>query len=351
MLGQPTAPSHVYKLAAPRTLRLESSDLPIDALADNELICRTLYSAISPGTELAAYSGMAPLRQSASPYPRLIGYMNVAEVEQAGKVSSRAFPPGTVVYTHAAHSSRYKIGDGEVLSTLPAGLAAEVAAPAYLYRLAWSALRRGGMQSGMAVAVMGLGAIGLAVVQFARHLGAACIAISDFGEARARAEQCGARTLDRKQASQEAAAKTGRDGGIADLVVSTTGGWEDWQICLGLARFNGVISVLGFPGRGGAAPEENPLASQFFYDRQLSIVAAGFGPERAHENAEILANRKSDMARILGWIDAGDLDARLLVNRVALASKLPEILDEMANRRHGSGTVVLDWDDFEGRVR
>src|SRR5690606_38036320 len=118
------------------------------------LICRTLFTAVSPGTELAAYVGLPPLRPTSAPYPRYLGYMNVARVEFAGADAARAYAPGTLVYTHAAHRSTFRIGAEAVLAAVPGGLDARLAAPAYLYRLAWNALRRGGLRPGMQVAVL-----------------------------------------------------------------------------------------------------------------------------------------------------------------------------------------------------
>lgn len=346
MTSRSSISSHVYRLVAPRRLEVENETIGMSTLEAGELVCRTQFSAISPGTELAAYNGLPPLRPTGAPYPRYLGYMNVAEVELAGVDAAHSFPPGTLVYTHAAHRSAFRIGADTVLAVVPDGLAGQAAAPAYLYRLAWNALRRAGMRPGLTVAVLGLGAIGLAAVQLVRHLGGACIAVSSFAEALSRAESAGAQALARPEARLRAADDAKWNGGLAHITISTTNGWDDWQLALGLTRFNGAVSVLGFPGRSEPAPAENPLASRFFYDRQLRIVASGFAPDSAHEGREEPAQLKSDLAAILGWTGDGALDPGLIIDRTVDASNLPELFREMSERRGGPGTVVLDWTSF-----
>lgn len=76
----------VVVLTAPR--RLEFERQPLKEPAPNELLCETLVTAISPGTELAAYIGLPPLR-SGLVYPRVQGYCNVARVRAAGSGIAR----------------------------------------------------------------------------------------------------------------------------------------------------------------------------------------------------------------------------------------------------------------------
>lgn len=338
--------SYVYTLVAPRDLVLAEEPLGEAALGADELVCRTLASAISPGTEIAAYVGLPPLRPVARPYPRYLGYMSVAEVERAGAGAEQRFAPGSLVYTHAAHRDRYRIGADSVLAAVPQGLAPVTASPAYLYRLGWNALRRAGMQPGMSVAVIGLGAIGLATVQLLRHLGATCYAVSSFETALGRAEQSGAMALSRTDARARFLDDSRRDGGLADIVISTTNGWDDWLLALSLARFNGVVSVLGFPGRGEPAATENPLSSRFFYDRQLTLTAAGFAPDHPHTGQEEASRLKADIATLLGWIDEGALDPSQIIISTSPAHEFPQVCRDLSERRAGPGIIVLDWTTF-----
>ncbi len=69
----------ISKLLGPQELAFESETIDESTLAADKILCKTLVSAISPGTEIAAYDGLPPLHPIKA-YPRLVGYCNVAEL-------------------------------------------------------------------------------------------------------------------------------------------------------------------------------------------------------------------------------------------------------------------------------
>ena len=330
-----------YTLVAPGDLRLEQKSLTVDALGEDALLCETVASAISPGTELAAFQGLPPLRPVPSPYPRRLGYMNVARVVATG--SGSPLPAGTLVYTHAAHCSHFVVPRAKVLAVVPATLSPVRASVAYLYRLGWNGLRRAAFKPGCRVAVIGLGAIGLATVQLSSHMGGRTTAISGQAEARARAERAGAATLDKSEASERFLPSLSAMADHMDVVIVTTGSWEDWELALSMTAFNGSIAVLGFPGRGLPPPATNPLASRYFYDRQITIAAAGFAPwppGSGNEPPEVLAG---DIQAILAAIEKNELDPAALIEETVRADRLADAYHRMTSARPGPGTIVLDW--------
>ena len=342
--------SHYFYLFGPHDLRLEQEEIDSRQLGPNELICETLYSAVSPGTELAAYWGLPPLRPTAKVYPRFLGYMNVARVMHAGDDVATSLPTGVLVYTHAAHRDTLKISADRVVAVLPQGLEPRLASPAYLYRLAWNALRRGRFRSDHTVSVIGLGAIGLAAVQLAHNFVADCHAISGHETALEIAKKAGATPMSRANAIARHLDDTARSGGLSDITVTTTNSWDDWQLALSLTRFNGSICVLGFPGRGEPKPDENPLGSKFFYDRQLNISASGFGPEKPGTGEEDAAVLKADTAQILEWIRDRALKPEMLIGETIRAADFPGACEQMAKRRSHPGTIVLDWTEFRSNA-
>jgi hypothetical protein len=74
----------VYKLLAPQELVLIEEQINVDNIGDNEFIAETIYTAISPRTETAAFLGKEPLRPG-NIYPRVVGYCNIAKVLCKGK--------------------------------------------------------------------------------------------------------------------------------------------------------------------------------------------------------------------------------------------------------------------------
>jgi threonine dehydrogenase-like Zn-dependent dehydrogenase len=255
---------------------------------------------------------------------------------------SRPLDPGVLIYSGAAHQSRFVLAEDRVLAVLPTGIDPIAASVAYLYRLGWNALRRAKWARGQQIAIIGLGAIGLATVEIAHLFGCKVLAASDQPAARGIAEACGAQVIDKLEAESQARAVAAMPP-LYDLVISTSNTWSDWQLALRLAAFNGIISVLGFPGRGQPRPDDNPLASQFFYDKQLTISAAGFGPEHAGTGAEDPALLAADISQILAWIRDGKLVPRRLISDVMRAQDLAAAYQRLQSRDRAAGTIVLDW--------
>jgi len=336
--GVPT--SRCYSLLNAKELSLQFVELP--APLDGQLFCETVYSAISPGTELAAYNGLPPLRPTTNVYPRLLGYMNVARVVETGNGLSDQFPVGTLVYTNQAHRSHFVISSSDVLAVVPSGLAPHLATVAYLYRLGWNGLRRAQIREGGEVAVVGLGAIGLASLQLAKHLGFGALGLSDHEPARKAGEKFGCSTLSKKRALQLFLGEPPASD-LRDAVLLTSNVWVDWQLSLAMSKFNGVVSVIGFPGRNEPLPEFNPLNSEYFYDKQLTVSAAGFAPGSVGVGAEQPEQLKQEILTILDWMNSDRLDPKILVASVEPADKLFQIYEAMNTCRDKAGTIVLDW--------
>jgi threonine dehydrogenase-like Zn-dependent dehydrogenase len=330
-------------LVGPGDIRLQWEELDEDELGREELLCRTLVSAISPGTELAAFEGREPLRRGVPAYPRWLGYMNVAEVIGAGSDARAEFPVGAIVYTHAAHRSHFRTDRSKVLGLVPDRLSAADASLCYLYRLAWVGLRRGRGNVAARVAVVGLGAIGLCAVELAAKFGCRSIAISDHANARQVAQGLGARSIGRDEAEECFVKQKGIDDEHFDCVLATTNGWRDWQIAMSLARFGGIISVVGFPGRGQDAPKINPLLPALFYDRQLTIMSAGLAGPMPGDGREDPSALRHDTVEIFRWMRLGEIIPARIRMGMHVATDLAGAYARLKSKERGVGTLVLDW--------
>jgi len=313
----------VARLLAPRQIVFEEQPLDPGRLAAGEVFAETLCSAISVGTEMAAYLGEPPLRPGPA-YPRLVGYCNVAEIRAAG--AGGAYAVGQRVLTTQSHRSAFVCRGDEILAPLPPGADAHHAATTYLFHLAHEALRTGGCAPQQRVAVIGLGTLGIATVALAASLGASVDAYSNRAPARQLARELGA-------AGAHARAE-GANGASADLVVTTSNRWDDWHLALALARDGAAISVLGFPGRGQPAPGFNPLDSRYFYDRQLRVLACGKAPREA---------RRESCAFLLAQIASGRLPAGRLIDGVSPWQELGAVYEELSRRQERQMTRILQW--------
>lgn len=321
-------------LTAPRKIELRREELA--APAPDELLCESLVSAISPGTELAAYTGQPPLRPGVG-YPRLQGYCNVARVLES---EAQGFEAGDRILSFASHRTHFVLPANEVLYKLPLDADAGAIACTYLFHLGYNAVLRSEVKPGSRVLVIGLGVLGLTSVALAALAGAEVYALSDQPVPASLATDFGAAATYAR--SEEELLKNVLSRG-ADVVISTVNGWDDWQAALRLAGQFSRIACLGFPGRGQGAPERNPLDSQYFYTKQLRIEAVGMSPEHPDNRGFLRFNERANIAWLAELIEAERLDGRRLVSGTYDGRDIASAYDDLLIRKNSPMTYLLRW--------
>ncbi|MBY0369422.1 hypothetical protein K2X33_01970 [bacterium] len=324
--------SRVYWLEEPHGLKLREEPLSSAPLGPGEYTARTRYSAVSTGTEIAAWSGKPPLRPS-KVYPRLMGYCNLAQVCETGPDTQ--FEKGAWVLTHQSHRSFYRAHQSGVLFHLSDASQTELqnVTATYLYHLGYSALLAADFRLGHQVAIVGLGLLGTTTAELVALSGLAPWVFSDHA-----ASGVG----DVFPKSAETGPWSAAD--AVDTVINTSNAWPDFQLSLRLARKGGTIVCLGFPGRGESAPDFNPLDSRYFYDKQLTIKHCGYVTESDLTPIDQRFTLKRNMAYLAKLVLAGKLGAGALLKDQRRWDALPEAYADLEKRRAGSFSVLIDWE-------
>jgi len=87
-----------FLLTEPKSLAVVDLDRP--QIGPDEILCQTMYTAISPGTYLLRYLGIQP---NMADYPYIPGYLNVGRVVEVGAdVRDRGFAEGDVVHVRCS---------------------------------------------------------------------------------------------------------------------------------------------------------------------------------------------------------------------------------------------------------
>jgi len=301
-----------------------------------QILCRTEVTAVSPGTELAAWRGDAPLRPTPNPYPRLMGYCNVARVLAVGTDVPKGLVPGARVVTHQSHRSGFAVDAGAVLDLVPEDLDSGPASVMYLFHLGYSAFLKSGAVQGDRVAVVGLGTLGLTASAVFANAGTDVTAYSNHDPGTDLLAAFGVTALAAKGPEV-------MDEGRFDHVILTTNGWDDWLLALRLCRVGAVITVIGFPGRDQPPPEFNPLQSAFFYDKQLTFRACGQVPRVDAPRQDLPHTLKQNCAFLMRAIAQGRLAAAALIGDRRPATQLSAVYADMQAGRRSAQTVLLDW--------
>lgn len=321
--------ARVAVLQSPRQLRFESRDLADDPLPSGYLLAETILTAISPGTETAAWQGLPPLRPGAI-YPRLIGYCNVARVLRTGEGCTQ-LRPGDRILSFSSHCSHFVIPANDVLAVIPEDLSSDKAVTAYLFHLGYSAILSAARPPGTTAVVLGLGVLGITSCALGQLAGWQVHAVTDQPRVPALPEV----RFHRRDDPPESAS--------FQVVIVTSASWDDWDLALRLAAQRAEIVVLGFPGRGLSDIPFNPLRPEDFYQRQLRISAAGMCPEFADSRGFCPFNERSNIDRILGWLRSGRLSSTILQAPRRPAYQLPELYSALCSHKRTDHTYLLDW--------
>ena len=286
----------VLVLEGPRTLRLREEDAP--ELRPREVLVRTLVSGISHGTELNLYRGSSAfadrefdreLRAFVTPdpphptYPALLGYSLVGVVEAVGaEVTELA--PGDLVHAGVPHREQAVVDlDAAARATYPLiRLPATEPPPWALFvslgAVALVAVHDANLKVGDHVAVFGLGAIGLMVVQMARLAGAARVtAVDPVAERRELALELGAHAA----VDPPAGVAIKRAGRGVDAAIETSGAPAGLHDAIAAAALGSRVVTVGFY-QGGA--EAVRLGEEWHHNRldMVSSMGAWGAPHRAH---------------------------------------------------------------------
>jgi len=336
-----TIKSQIVELDRPRNISIREDILDLSQIKGNEVAARTLYSAISPGTEIAAYIGDPPLRPM-KVYPRVVGYCNVAEVIATG-ANVTQYKQGDKILTFQSHRTFFICSQESIVALIPQGADLVEASTTYLFHLGYNALLKGDFRPGMSVAVIGLGTLGLTTLALASSFGGEVYAFTNQADKFDIAREFGADKVFRKNDSDlKNKIRELTDGGI-DLVVSTSGSWEDWRLAISIARKEGTICVIGFPGRTQPIPDFNPLDSQYFYDSQLRIVSCGYTSSLDAPACDIRFNIKRNCRFLLNRVIQKKLPAAKLISSVVSWKEIQSVYEAMSAREPDLITSVLEW--------
>ncbi len=316
----PTSPALARACWTVRPGHAELRPETLPPLAPGQVRVRSLFGAVSRGTEGLVWRGevptsewqrmRAPFQAGDFPGPVKYGYINVGRVED-GPAALR----GQEVFCLHPHQDVYQVPADAVLP-LPAGLPPQRAVLAALLETAINALWDAPPRVGDRVAVVGGGALGLLVAWLAARVPGCTVQVVDTQPARAAI----AAALGAGFALPQAAAATAT--GDADLVVHTSGQAEGLATALQLAGQEATVLELSWYG-SRAVPV--PLG-QAFHARRLVLQSSQVGSVAAPQRPRWTHRRR--LALALQLLAAPELD--VLVTHAAPFDALPQVLARLA---------------------
>ena len=328
-----------YILISPHSLELVEKNLEWPPVSGNGLLCKTLITGISTGTELAAWGGENPLRPSGG-YPRKIGYQNISEVLAVfGK--NEKIQIGDQIYTNQSHCSHFLSREEDVLAIVPKIGDNEKYIFSYMYHMSLCALsvdKRNNPETEMKIVVFGGGLLGSAIVEIANNLGHLVVLVSDsINESKISSPRI---TVMSREEFKE---KYHETSGVFHQSVVCTNRWDDYNLALSSAGPNGTIVLLGFPGRDGSLPSQNPFEPKYFYANNLVISSLPMERRslfsRSHKNLSL----GESMLDIVNRISEGTLGQTFSTTKIFDYLDLESAYTELSEDRKSHGSVALRW--------
>ncbi len=281
-------------------------EVPIPAVPTGGVLVRTGYSVISSGTERANLQSTGEsLLEKARRKPELVTQV-LQSIEKDGlavtadRVLNRIKEPIATGYSCAGVVTR--VGDqvkdlavGQWVSCggaryanhaeyvsiprnlccpVPDGVSPADAASATLGAIALQGVRRGGVELGHVVAIVGLGVVGLLEVQLARAAGARVLAVDPQAGRRELAARFGAScTAAPEDAEALAAELSGGLGVDVCLIAAAAKSNEPLLSAMRMTRKRGVVVIVGDVGLS--------MTRSPFYEKEIDLrIACSLGPGR-----------------------------------------------------------------------
>jgi alcohol dehydrogenase len=141
---------------------------------------------------------------------------------------------------------------------------------------AFAAMQRGGVATGDLVVVLGCGPLGLMAVMASVGTARKVIGVDGIAERRRLATEVGAEAVTPQEAAEAVAAASGGLG--ADVVIEAAGALPALDASFGLARAQGVVSVVG-----AHFEPDYPLNNAVMFEKELTLRFSIGNPGRDRE--------------------------------------------------------------------
>jgi 2-desacetyl-2-hydroxyethyl bacteriochlorophyllide A dehydrogenase len=329
--------------------QVEVHEVELPPPAPNQILVATEVSAVSPGTELAVWTGTHQwLKDPNLPdwkFPFRSGYSAAGTVAAVGS-EVRGWQPGDRVSYPGNHASAELLTLGHErgrLWKLPAKLDAEKASLACIARYGMGASIRAGITLGRSAAVLGLGVIGQFTLRCLIAAGAHPVVGIDSVRMRREAALA---------AGADHANDPGSDGGRAELdrvlgtrgaeiVADATGVPDAIPTAMGLACDGGQVVVVGSPR--GRAKEVN------FYDdlHRRYLEVTGAHGNMLFEPAHVRLAGAWDINKAQRWLLAslacGRLSVAGLVTHRIAPAELGVAYEGLLKKKEEYLGVVVRW--------
>jgi 2-desacetyl-2-hydroxyethyl bacteriochlorophyllide A dehydrogenase len=336
---------------------LRTMDTP-DRLEEGQIRVETLYTLVSPGTEISWYSGIQKdVAGDEFTYPVYSGYCHAGRIsEMAAGISE--YQVGDLVTSGAAHASRVIIDvkpkhdvsfsdPTQPIRKVPTGLPVKLAPFSRIGEIAMTAIRIAEFSLDDKVLVIGLGMVGNFASQLFQLAGADVLAVDLSGFRQERARTCGIRNvLNSSEHELELSVQEWSEGRGADVVVESVGNSSLILESIRMTRRLGEVILLGTPRR---RMELNP--SPYLWQSHMKGVRLK-GARRSlfypiHPSSYSRYSVSEDLKTVLKLMESSALKVEPLHTDTFQPAECQEAFQHIKTANDRSIGVLFDWTETE----
>jgi threonine dehydrogenase-like Zn-dependent dehydrogenase len=294
---------------------------------------KTLYTLVSPGTELAyGYRGLR--YQGQASYPVFPGYAAVFQVEDIG-TEVEEYQPGDVVFCMGRHQSVQQV-DAQNVVPVPAGLAPEMAPLARLMGVSMTTLMTTAARPGERVLVSGAGPVGYLGAQVFKAAGYEVLVVEPDERRRQNVVSGGIPAV--------YPCVPVDDPEIADtiaLALDCSGHERAVLDACRIVRKGGEVALVGVPWRRQTELYAHDVLIEVFH--RYIVLRSGWEWEIPHHAADFRPHSiYGDFRTALRWLAEGKIALEGLVQLVRPADA-PEVYRSLLLKTTPELFAVFDW--------
>ncbi|MCL2565567.1 MAG: zinc-binding alcohol dehydrogenase [Defluviitaleaceae bacterium] len=321
---------------------IQTEEVDISNLSENEAVIEAEFSMISAGTEL---SRVFAIKKGFS-YPVRPGYSSVGKVIAKGS-GLKDIEIGDRVYYSGPHASVCRIENGEKtqgtsIFKMEGDISPKLASLYNLGLIAVSSVAAGEIKPGDSAAVFGLGAIGLLVAALYKEMGLRVIGV-DPAKTRCKiAENLGISECVDTPPDKQVEEILKMTGGLgADICADVTGDSRAIANAVFSAQTHGQVILMGTP----RADIDMNVTKVFnrIHMNMLSVRGAfnNLYPLRSAEGCRISVTR--NLRYFESLLEKGRIDANKIISHVIKPDEIQEAYHGLMSDKENYLCVVIDW--------
>ena len=334
----------IHRILFPEANRAEliTETMP-DVPGPGQVLYRTSYTTVSPGTERANITGdpnVAGVNAPSVKFPRGMGYSSSGVVQATGEGVTSVRPGDRVIGYWSKHADFNMLDQHQIVKITDERIGMREAAAVFISTFPMTAIRKTRLEAGESLLVMGLGLLGQFAVRLARAAGAVpVIAVDPVRSRREDALRGGAdEALDPFEPGFAQRVKDLTCGGV-NAAIEVTGqgaGLDETLDCM--AKF-GRVALLGCTRN-----------KEFTIDYYRKVHCPGITLIGAHTAARPIAEshpgcftHNDDIKAVMKLCAGGRIDITSMLSELHVPSDCPKVYHRLIYDRDFPMAVQFDW--------